>query len=390
VKKILYLTLYYEPDLCAGSFRNTALAKELARQSLNDAEIHLYTTLPNRYNSFKSTALEYEVSDNIYVYRINIPKHQNEMKEQIMSYKTYFLEVMKRTKTEKYDMIFVSTSRLFTGYLGRKIAQRSNAILYVDVRDIFYDTMKDILKNELVKKIVLPFIKLIEKKTFNSATHINLISEGFISYFSSYKKNYSYYPNGIDIVFLDAAKKIPIKNNLSNETKTVVYAGNIGEGQGLHTIIPEIAKSLSNYQFMIIGDGGAKRKLEEALLKHRINNVVLRAPVRRNELIEIYRKAHFLFLHLNAHKAFEKVLPSKIFEYAVFDKPIIAGVGGYAYKFLDQNVSNVILFSPSNASEMIEKLNNYKYENHTRTEFIKKFKRENIDKEMAKSILKYL
>jgi glycosyltransferase involved in cell wall biosynthesis len=390
MKKILYLTFYYEPDLSAGSFRNTALVKELARQSITDVKIDLYTTQPNRYNSFKSTAPEYEVLDNIYIHRINIPKHQSKMKDQIISYKTYFIEVMKRTKTEKYDIVFASTSRLFTAYLGYKIAQRNNTILYVDVRDIFYDTMKDVLKNKLIKKLVLPCIKYIEKKTFNFATHINLISKGFIPYFSSYKKNYSYYTNGIDTVFEDATEKMSIKNNLPNETKTIVYAGNIGEGQGLHAIIPEIAKNLPEYQFIIIGDGGAKHKLERALSKHKINNVSLRNPVKRNELIEIYGNAGFLFLHLNDYKAFEKVLPSKIFEYAAFDKPIIAGVGGYAYKFLEQNVSNVILFSPSNASEMIDKLNVYKYENHTRIEFIKKFKRVNIDKEMAKSILKYL
>ena len=177
---------------------------------------------------------------------------------------------------------------------------------------------------------------------------------------------------------------------MKNEIKTIVYAGNIGEGQGLHTIIPDAAAELPDYQFVIIGDGGAKHKLEKELMSKKIKNVELRTPVKQDELVNIYMKADFLFLHLNNYKAFEKVLPSKIFELAVFDKPIIAGVEGYVKDFLIKNVPNIILFSPSNSCEMVDKIIHYKYQNIVRTEFINAFKRENINTEMAKSILEYL
>jgi len=389
MKKILYLTFYFEPDLCAGSFRNTPLAKELAKESENIAEIHLFTTQPNRYNSFRIKALENEVFENLKIYRIDVPEHHSGMKDQIFSFWTYYKEVIKRTKNEKYDIVFASSSRLFTAYLGYKTALKKKALLYIDVRDIFYDTMKDVLKTGLIKELTLPFLKRIEKMTFNYATHINLISEGFISYFDSYKKKYSYYTNGIDSIFLQAIENNQVRNSL-NVTKTIVYAGNIGEGQGLHAIIPDAAAKLQDYRFIIIGDGGAKYKLEKELAKKNIKNVELRTPVKQDELINIYGKADFLFLHLNDYKAFERVLPSKIFELAVFDKPIIAGVGGYAKDFLIKNVPNVIIFSPSNSFEMIDKINNYKYRNMVRTDFINEFKRENINKEMAKSILEYL
>ena len=172
--------------------------------------------------------------------------------------------------------------------------------------------------------------------------------------------------------------------------KTIVYAGNVGEGQGLHTIIPDAAVALPNYKFIIIGDGGAKHILEKELANKNVKNVELKAPVKRDELINIYQEADYLFLHLNDYEAFEKVLPSKIFELAVFDKPIIAGVKGYVKDFLIKNVPNIILFSPSNSCEMVDKINNYKYQNIVRTEFINTFKRDNINKEMVKSILQYL
>jgi hypothetical protein len=63
--------------------------------------------------------------------------------------------------------------------------------------------MENVLKNPLIKSVVIPLIKIIEKKTFDYATHINLISEGFAPYFQKFKcKSYSYYSNGIDDEFL--------------------------------------------------------------------------------------------------------------------------------------------------------------------------------------------
>ena len=36
--KILFLTYYFEPDLCAGSFRNTSLFKELLKMCIRDRD----------------------------------------------------------------------------------------------------------------------------------------------------------------------------------------------------------------------------------------------------------------------------------------------------------------------------------------------------------------
>ena len=70
MKKILYLTFYFEPDLCAGSFRNSPLVKELADQVQGLAEIDVITTLPNRYSTFDVDAPQYEERGN-YTIQIN-------------------------------------------------------------------------------------------------------------------------------------------------------------------------------------------------------------------------------------------------------------------------------------------------------------------------------
>lgn len=392
MKNILYLTFYFEPDLCAGSFRNTPLIKELAILSKGKASIDVLTTLPNRYNTFNAEAPEFEKRDNYSVYRVRIPKHQSGMKDQILSFQKYYREVLKNTKQKKYDLVVASSSRLFTAYLGYQIAKKRKIPLYLDIRDIFYDTIEDVLSNGLSKSLSLPIIKQIEKKTFGYAKHINLISGGFKNYFKRYSQaDYTYFPNGIDEEFIVNTKSTPHTELEKKKIRTIVYAGNIGEGQGLHKIIPQAAQKLIyTHQFHIIGDGGARQKLEDEIQKLELENIMLSKPIRRAELMEIYKQADFLFVHLNNYKAFEKVLPSKIFELATFSQPLIAGVSGYAANFIQENIENSILFEPCNADQLVDKLSNFNYTRLNRENFIEKFKRKNINKEMALSILSYL
>lgn len=389
MKRILYLTFYYEPDLCAGSFRNTPLAYELAKQLEGVAEIDVYTTMPNRYSSFKQEAKEIESKSNLTVHRIVIPSHKNGILDQINSFSTFYNQVKKHTKNKKYNIVFASSSRLFTAYLGYSIAKKKNAKLYLDIRDIFYDGLKDLLNSSLIKSVALPIIKRIEINTFSDAAHINLISGGFMPYFTKYKKPLkTSFSNGIDDEFLVDNED---KRSLVPGKMQVLYAGNIGEGQGLHKLVPELANNFADeLEFHIIGDGGAKTKLSKKLEELNCNNVFLSNPISRKQLLEEYKKTDYFLIHLNDFEAFKKVLPSKVFELGAYNKPIIVGVGGFAAEFVKENITNVILFNPCDVDECTKKLRDYKYQKIERTEFIKKFRRANINKEMAESIASYL
>ncbi|HTN39091.1 MAG TPA: glycosyltransferase family 4 protein [Arachidicoccus sp.] len=389
MKRILYLTFYFEPDLSAGSFRNTPLVKELANQVDGKAEIDVYTTFPNRYSTFQVEAQSEEQIGNLSIYRVQIPNHRNGMRDQIFSFIKYYSTVRKVIKNKKYDLVIASSSRLFTAYLAYRIAGEKRLPLYLDIRDIFIDTMADVLKNPLIKFGTLPVLRLIEKKVFTYASHINLISGGFFDYFKKFKgPHFTTFPNGIDDLFLGLPRSVSKGNQ---EFKVITYAGNIGEGQGLHKIIPQAAKELGeNFHFKVIGDGGVKQKLIDSINEYGVTNVELSGPVNRKELLEIYNQSDFLFIHLNDYEAFKKVLPSKVFELGAYDKPIIAGVAGFANKFIEENISNRILFLPGDVKDMVRQLKSYDYRNEYRAKFVSEYRRSNINSKLAESMLSYL
>jgi glycosyltransferase involved in cell wall biosynthesis len=386
--KILLLTFYFEPDLSAGSFRNTALVKALHSRYGKECNVDVVTTMPNRYNSFKESAKPSEEKDGIKVKRIVLPEHKSGFLDQIWSFKTYYSGVWKFLKNvdqDAYDIVVASSSRLFTAYLGARIANKINKPLYLDIRDIFAETIDNVVDNKVIRYSLLPVIKLIERYTINSATHLNIVSGGFESYFRKYYDGpISEFTNGIDEVFLQN----DFSKNRSNDTPVITYAGNIGASQGLENIIPESAKKLSGkYIFQIVGDGGTKSKLVKALEENKLDNVKIINPVSRNELLKFYQESDYLFLHLNDYEAFKKVLPSKIFEYAATTKPIIAGVGGYAADFIAKNVDNAILFTPCNIEEFVEKLNQFESNDSDRKHFMESFRRKNIMNQMVQSII---
>ncbi len=385
--KILFLTYYFEPDLCAGSFRNSSLFKELLNKMNDTDTIKVISTHPNRYDSYKIDSQDFQnINGNATIHRVKIPNHNNSLFGQIKSFTTYYRRVHKLIKEDSYDLIYASSSRLFTAFLGAKIARRRQAKLYLDIRDIFRESVLEIIKNPFIKIGLNIFLKRAEKYTFKKATHINLVSKGFKSYFKNYKNcSYSFFMNGIDDVFLGLNSK---KERTIAQKRTIVYAGNIGEGQGLHHIIPQAAIELGEmYEFLIFGDGGTKTNLLNKIKELGASNVKVFNPINRKLLIEEYQKASFLFLHLNSYKAFERVLPSKLFEYGAFDKPIIAGVGGYAASFLKEYMDNIILFSPRDVKTFVEKIKGYTYTTQERVEFKAQFSRKNINKEMANSII---
>jgi hypothetical protein len=383
-RRILILSFYYEPDLSAGSFRTTSLVNELQKISSTNDVIDVITTMPNRYKSFNNEALEYENKNNIYINRIDLGAHKGGFVSQSILFLKFIFKVRNILKNrDKYDVVYATSSRLMTAFLGAIIANKYKSKLFLDLRDIFTDTLESVFAKSKLRYII-PIFRMIEKYTINSAVKINLVSKGFEQYFLNLnsKVEYSFYPNGIDDIFLN----YDFSNINENNKQIITYAGNIGEGQGLDKIIPEMSKKLGKeYEIHIIGDGGIKDKLIERLKG--IENVKLFDPVNRDKLLEIYKNSDFLFLHLNDYEAFKKVLPSKLFEYGATNKKIIAGVGGYAKEFIEQNIDNSIVFEPCNIDDFKEKFDNYIFDKEiNRNKFKEQFSRKNIMKELAHKV----
>lgn len=387
--KLLILTNYFTPDLSAGSFRMHALVEALGSFAAQGLEVDLITTKPNRYASLRAEALEFEDRGWLRIHRVPLPSHRSGMVDQARAYLTYALAVRRLIQGRSWDLVFATSSRLMTAAVGAYVARRVTARLYLDIRDLFTANMDELLDKSPLR-LLLPAFRLIERRAFRAACRINVVSDGFLPHVHAIAPGVpvSSFTNGIDEMFLHQVFDDPEPRGGS--IPLVLYAGNIGEGQGLHRIVPSVAKALEGrVRFKLIGDGGKRQALHEALAAQKLTNVELLAPVSRSELIDQYKSADILFLHLNDLESFRTVLPSKLFEYAATGKPIVAGIAGHAANFVATELPEVEVFAPCDTSAMIVALERLlgRSPEIERSCFCKRFARSTIMTAMAEEVM---
>lgn len=349
----------------------------------------MLTTMPNRYSSFNAAAPETEERDGISVRRIRLPSHRSGILDQSKSFLTYARGVRKLVRGKQYDLVFATSSRLMTAVLGSNVARSKKIPLYLDIRDIFVDTMENILPRWMAAPFGAVF-SLAERYAMRPACKVNLVSRGFEAYFAHRypRQNFSYFPNGIDREFLPSVSSGAEIGKPLHSPFSILYAGNIGEGQGLHAILPKLSLALDGQAVLtVIGDGGRKQQLKSALHDAGAGSVVLLDPVDRVSLATAYQAADILFLHLNDYDAFRKVLPSKIFEYAATGKPVLAGVAGHAADFIADEVENAEVFAPCDVDGAIAALARLQMKQTDRQEFILKYDRRTIMQGLASDIV---
>ena len=389
MKKILLLASHFTPDRSAGSFRMSALVYELAKYP-DLLECHVFSMYPNRYQENDFNILNKEIYGNVKITRIPLLFSNSTGLRLIINYFYYFLRVILQTKFRRYDIVFATSSKFFTSFLGLMIVGKKSKLI-IDYRDLFWDNIKDLYSIKLLNKIG----RAIEKNVLLRADKISIVSKGFTDYVAESSgdiKKISYFPNGIDSLFITESDIDELFENKfrSSEKIEVLYAGNVGVGQGLEKIIPVFAKKFeANCSITIIGNGSKKDALQLCLDRNDNKNVTLLPSMPRENILQSYQRADILLLTLNDIRAFEKVLPSKIFEYAATGLPILAGVCGHARDFFKSEIEGVFVFSISDLDEMEKQFELLlsKRRRYCRDSFIEKYRREKIIYDLAEFIL---
>lgn len=146
---------------------------------------------------------------------------------------------------------------------------------------IVYDIYPDALTNIGIKETNILYRKWIKwnNKLFAKADVIYTLSSGMKKQLSSYTNDSKIIsiPNwsaSNNLKPIEKESNIFIKDNNLNDKFIVIYSGNIGNTHNVEYII-EVAKKIkenNNIQFLIIGEGGKKKILENKVAEYGLNN----------------------------------------------------------------------------------------------------------------------
>lgn len=139
--------------------------------------------------------------------------------------------------------------------------------------------------------------------------------------------------------------------------KIIGYIGTHGMAHKLDFIL-QCAKKMqgkNNYHFLFIGSGAEKQHLLDLKKQLCLDNVTMLDPVPKTEVSRYISILDVSLINLKKSPLFKTVIPSKIFENAGMEIPIIMGVEGEAQEIIEKYGAG-LCFEPENENDFIEKL----------------------------------
>ena len=378
-RSIWIFSSFFLPDDGPGARRATKIAESLAQDKKNFVTV--FTISPHRY---ETSVANYALRENQTAYktiRYNVRATKNKKRSELAIFLKWilFLGFHIFREQHKPGLIFATSSKFGTTLVATVLAKFLRVPIALDVRDIFSDSVSVTIKSQWAKKLVF-FLKYLEKKVYQTADHINIISPGFRSTFvANGREPDSYYTNGIPDLF----EYVPPKSHRLNSQKRyqIVYAGNIGHAQALHKLLAINATQMAHdISLNIYGNGSKEPTLRQILNDMDGIQINLCSMVDKPTLKQIYADSDALLLHLDDQMVFETVIPSKLFEYAASNKPIICGVRGWLRQFIENNLDGCFCFDPCDFNQFMKAVDRAK---QSPTGFEReKFKREYNENEI--------
>jgi glycosyltransferase involved in cell wall biosynthesis len=233
------------------------------------------------------------------------------------------------------DAVLVSSppvSYLIPGWVLRRLRK---IYLVVDVRDLWIDWAEEL---ELFPfEWMIRLLKKFERSVIFNADHLTVATRGFKNILTGRygipDERVTVVYNGLDTIMSPASTLDRAETNGKGKENdgriSILYAGNLGPSQNLKALVTGLQQSLSKWQDLnvrIVGDGLQLPALK-AVESDRLS---VDGRVERSRVAELYAAADAYLLHLADMEVFRNTVPSKIFEYAAYGKPIICGVQGEA------------------------------------------------------------
>ena len=343
--KILVVTQYFWPE----SFRINDVVSTLVEKGLH---VDVLTGKPNYpegeiYNNYKMWGCQTENKYGANIYRVPLfPRGSNNKIQIILNYLSFiFFGVIMgawMVRKNKYDLVFVyGLSPILLSLPGIFISKIKRIKIILWVQDLWPESLT--ATKSIDNKMIIAMVGKIVTWIYNSTDLILVQSKAFIPEIKNMGilRELKYYPNSVDPSFYNYAfiqkREIELEPK-KNKDFNIIFAGNVGIGQGVEVIV-EAAKNLSSYKdikFIIIGRGSRYDWLSEQKDKYSLDGLVLKGRLPVESMPEILSQASALLVTLTDEPIFTKTIPNKIQAYLAVGQPIIACLNGEGARVVNE------------------------------------------------------
>jgi glycosyltransferase involved in cell wall biosynthesis len=365
VKKILFLTDNFPPEVNAPASRTYEHTKEWVKKGY---EVTVITCAPNfpkgeLFSGYKNRISHSSNVDGIKVIRVwSFIRPNKGFVLRVFDFASFALSSFLRGLFIKTDIIIATSPQFFTATSGWALSLFKRKPWVMEVRDIWPEaiaTLGQLREGSYLYK----FLEKVELALYASAEKIIVVTDSFRENLISRKvepRKVFVHKNG---VVLDNFNPSYRDESIFNEfpqlrdKKIIAYIGTHGLAHGLTFIlrsIPSLIEVNSKLHFLFIGEGAEKVKLIEMAETLKIKNVTFLPFVKKNEIVRYLSVIDISLVNLIKSDTYKAVIPSKIFEAAAMQKPILLGLEGEAKEIIEKYNAG-LCFEPENQIDFIQK-----------------------------------
>lgn len=327
--KILVITQYFYPE----TFRVNSLCIELVKRG---HEVTVLTGFPQypKGKIYKGYGFrkEYEHEWNgIRIERLKVLPRGKTPIGMLLNCLTFVTEGRKWVKhcAQKFDAVYVfEVSPVTVGLPAVEYKKKFGTPIYFNVQDLWPENVEVVLG--IHNKLIIGKINKIVDTIYSESDKILCSSNGFVENIKARgvpAEKLIFWPQFCDEPDFTSVEKPEI---YSTDDFKIVFAGNIGEAQGLDLLI-ETAKRLKDrgdIKFYLVGDGRARKRLENTAKKENIDNVIFVGKVPLEEADRYIHFADVAYLSFKDNDIFNMTIPAKLQSYMACGTPILAAAGG--------------------------------------------------------------
>jgi glycosyltransferase involved in cell wall biosynthesis len=362
--KILFFSHYFVPENNAPAARVHSMAREWVKAGHEVTVVTCAPNVPNGvlYPGYRNRLYQRQRIDGIRVLRVwtYLAPNKGTVKR-IINFLSYFVTAtVAGLLAGDADVVVGTSPQFFAGWAGLAVARAKRRPYVLEIRDIWPESITTV--GAMQNGALVRLLERLEERLYRWSTRIIVVGDGYRDRLVQKgvpAAKIAVISNGVDgDLFAPRPADPEVRRawGLRNDQFVCVSAGTIGMASGLDVVI-RAARLLKeeghdDIAFVLIGDGATRADLVAQTREYQLDNVVLPGLQPRQRLPELLAAADACLVHLHEAELFTTIVPSKFFEDAAMEKPIVLGIRGHAERMVREAACGLV-FAPDDEHGLV-------------------------------------
>lgn len=247
---------------------------------------------------------------------------------------------------QRADVIMATSPQLLAGLTGRVLALVKGRPWLLEIRDLWPDSIValDMMRE---RHLLVRMLRAVENMLYRSAARIVTTNSGLRDRLIARGvpgAKIGVVPNGVDAIQFSPRPRPQIlleKYGLADKF-VVGYIGTQGLAHDLETVIAAAAALRErNVAFLFVGDGAQHLPIVRMVKRLKLDNVQFVRTVAPEEVPDHIACCDVLLVPMKRTSTLSDTMPSKIFEIAAMERPIVIGAEGIAADLVEDHRAGI-------------------------------------------------